>query len=130
METPANKDQNIEQRHEFNGKKGRVLGGAVIIIVGVLLLAYKAGADLPEWLFTWPMIIVAAGIFVGAKHDFRDWGWLFPVGVGVIFLLHESFEGYSWHNLWPIIIIIAGVTMILNAGNRRHRYGCRKHRNW
>jgi hypothetical protein len=130
METPGNKDQNIEQRHEFHGQKGRVLGGAVIIIVGVLLLAYKAGADLPEWLFTWPMIIVAAGIFVGAKHGFRDWGWLFPVGVGIIFLLHESFEGYSWHNLWPIIIIIAGVTMILNAGNRRHRYRCRKDKNW
>jgi hypothetical protein len=128
METTDHKDQNITTDSGFNRKSGRVMGGLVLVIVGGLLAAYKAGADLPYWLFTWPMIIVAAGVFVGAKHGFRDWGWLFPVAIGIIFLLHESFEGYSWRNLWPVIIIVAGLTMILNSGHRRHRgrkgWGC------
>jgi hypothetical protein len=123
METPDNKDQDMTTDTGFDRKPGRIMGGVVLLVVGVLLAAYKAGADLPDWLFTWPMIIVAAGVFVGAKHRFRDWDWLFPVGIGVIFLLHNSFEGYSWHNLWPVIIIVAGLTMILNSGNKRHRRG-------
>lgn len=121
METSDHKDQNVSTQPESKFKSGRVMGGIVVLIVGLVLLAQKAGANMPEWLFTWPMIIVAAGIFVGAKDRFRDWGWLIPVAVGVIFLLHESFDGYSWHNLWPVMIIIAGVTMILNAGRRNRR---------
>jgi hypothetical protein len=121
METTDHKDEPMSTDSGFNRKSGRVMGGLVLVIAGGLLAAYKAGADLPYWLFTWPMIIVAAGIFVGARSGFRDWGWLFPVAIGVIFLLHESFEGYSWHNLWPVIIIVAGVTMILNSGHRKHR---------
>lgn len=121
METPDHKDQNVSTPPEFKFKSGRVMGGVVVLIVGLVLLAQKAGANMPAWLFTWPMIIVAAGVFAGAKDRFRDWGWLIPVAVGVIFLLHESFDGYSWHNLWPVMIIIAGVTMILNAGRRNRR---------
>ena len=129
METPDHKDQNLSADKGFKFKSGRVLGGMVLLTVGVLLLAYKAGADLPDWMFTWPMIVIAAGVFIGAKHGFRDWGWLFPVAAGVIFLLHDSFEGYSWHNLWPIMVIVAGLTMILNSGHKKHgrrggNWGC------
>lgn len=99
---------------------GRVLGGVVIVIIGGLLLARSVGADLPAWLFTWPMIPIFIGLFVGAKHRFRHPGWLIPVAVGAVFLTINMFseEIDSSQFFWPVIIIAVGLVMILKPKGR------------
>lgn len=122
METQDNQSSQNQKQDKFSS--GRVLGGGVLIIVGSLLIAERVGADLPSWLFTWPMIPIAVGFFIGARDSFRDWGWLVPVAVGVIFLLIQNVEGLTFGNLWPVLVIVAGLCMVLNSGRRR-RDRCR-----
>jgi len=84
------------------------------------LLAKKAGADLPPWLFTWQMALITFGVFVGAKHRFRDWGWLVPVAIGSVFLADKFIEDISIEQFfWPIIIIFIGLVMIFKPKRSR-----------
>ena len=55
-------------------KRSRMWGGFFILLVGVLLLAYKMGAPIPGWLFTWPVILMAVGLLVAIKSGFRNPG--------------------------------------------------------
>ncbi|MCD9014982.1 cell wall-active antibiotics response protein [Parachryseolinea silvisoli] len=110
---------------------GRVLGGVVIVIIGGLLLARSVGADLPGWLFTWPMIPIAIGLFIGAKHRFRHPGWLIPIAVGAVFLTINMFseDVDSSQFFWPVIIIAIGLFMIIRP--RRHgRFRGRDRETW
>lgn len=105
--------KSIERRNRKH--VSRVAGGTIIVIAGILLLAKNVGADLPEWLFTWQMLLITLGIFSGVKNNFRDGGWLFMIGVGGIFLAKEFVEGFSAYIAWPVLIIFIGLFMILRS---------------
>ncbi|MCI0750885.1 MAG: DUF5668 domain-containing protein [Flammeovirgaceae bacterium] len=122
MEVQENKSNSPERKRSKS--LNNAMAGTVLIIIGAILFADRAGVEFPDWLFTWPMILVAVGIFIGAKEGFRDWGWLIPITVGVVFLFSYHVEGYSFQQLWPVIIIVVGVTMLLNSG-KKHRRSCR-----
>lgn len=101
---------------------GRILGGIIIVAAGGVLFAHKAGVDFPEWLFTWPMIVITAGIYMGARRSFRDFQWLIPVAIGALFLADRFIEGFSFgHFMWPIIVIAIGLSMMLRP---RHKHDC------
>jgi hypothetical protein len=118
-QTPNTPDQ--AKNDKFSDRK---LAGIFLLGIGGVLLADRVGADLPHWLFTWQMTAIVVGLFIGAKHRFRDWGWLMPVSVGVVFLANEFVEGFSIDQFfWPIIIIAFGLTMILSRRHHRHRCG-------
>jgi predicted membrane protein len=103
-----------------SNQSGRAWGGLIIVAVGAVLLAKKAGADLPHWLFTWQMALITFGVFVGAKHRFRDWGWLVPVAIGSVFLADKFIEDISIEQFfWPIIIIFIGLVMIFKPKRSR-----------
>jgi predicted membrane protein len=103
-----------------SNQSGRAWGGLIIVAVGAVLLAKKAGADLPPWLFTWQMALITFGVFVGAKHRFRDWGWLVPVAIGSVFLADKFIEDISIEQFfWPIIIIFIGLVMIFKPKRSR-----------
>jgi predicted membrane protein len=109
-----------KENRKAEKRKGRVLGGLVVVTVGTVLLAHKAGAELPEWLFTWPMIVVAAGIYQGARHNFSNFRWLIPVAIGLLFLTERFVEGFSIGNfMWPLIIIAIGLSIMLKP-SRKH----------
>ena len=94
-------------------RSGRALGGIIIVVAGLVLLVDKAGADLPNWVTSWPMIPIVAGLFHGARNNFKSWQWLIPVGIGLLFLTGEIIEDYSMDRFfWPIIIITIGLVMI------------------
>jgi predicted membrane protein len=108
-------------------RSGSVLAGLVILGVGtVFLLKEMHIFQFPNWLFTWPMILVAFGVFAGASNSFRDAGWLFISGVGVVFLLRNIWpEVPVWNYTWPVIVIVIGLMMILSP--RRKRSWWQKH---
>ncbi|WP_333819509.1 LiaF transmembrane domain-containing protein [Ohtaekwangia sp.] len=128
--TPANPNQSYNDYH--NNPSGRAWAGLVIVVVGGVLLAKRAGADLPSWLFTWPMIPIVFGIFAGAKHRFRHWGWLIPVAIGFIFLSEQFVDISIAQYFWPLFIIVIGLAMIFRPKrNREHawrRWEERRHR--
>ena len=124
MEAEENTKRNIENNptpHFGHERTGKVLGGAVVVAVGSILLARQAGVEFPEWFFTWQMLVITIGVFVGAKNGFRDWGWLIPVTIGAVFLAGEFVEGFSVRNYWPIIIIVIGFSMIFNSNRTKRK---------
>lgn len=111
-------------------RKGRFFAGFIVILVGIVLLIRQTGfIELPYWLFSWKMLLVVVGIFIGAKSSFHNIGWIFPFGIGIFFLLDDFFPGLSFGTyLWPIIIIGAGILVMFGPGRRSCRGYWNMHR--
>lgn len=92
-----------------------------MLIVGAVLLLKVSGAVLfPGWFFTWPVLLIAIGLFSGIKHRFRRIGWLIPVVIGGVFLLDELSPALTFRPyVWPVLLIGAGLFIIFRPKNRR-----------
>ncbi len=118
-----------KQKQEFEMRKqqsqvsgtdtGRLVAGLVVLTIGIMWLLRKMGFYLPEWLFSWQMILIAVGIFVGSRNRFVPGPWLIPVAIGTIFLIDYWIPDFSLRYYFlPIILITAGVILIFTAGSR------------
>ena len=118
METQDNNNlEPVKSNHPFG--RGRALGGLIIVIVGTILLARQVGVEFPYWFFTWPMLLIAIGVYVGVRHSFRNPGWMIPVAIGTLFLLEDIVPGIGIKQfVWPIIIISIGLFMIFRPRGR------------
>src|SRR5687767_4857233 len=101
-------------------RRGHVWAGLFLLLIGGLLLARQAGMLFPDWLFTWPMILVAVGLFLGIRHGFRNAAWLFPVFIGFMFLVDDIFPGANFRNyIAPMIIIGLGLLFLFRPRSSR-----------
>ena len=115
--------QNRKQRFRKRISKRRenFVGGIILVIIGAILFARQSGVEFPSWLFTWPMILIIVGIFVGIKTSFRDFGWVFLIGGGVFFLL-DRMEAFPMREyLLPIVVVSAGLLVLFGAFFARSR---------
>ncbi|HUP13540.1 MAG TPA: DUF5668 domain-containing protein [Niastella sp.] len=128
MRDKALKEQQRALRGErrkaaFNRRRkrsGSVLAGLLLLCIGTILLLKQFGVPFPEWMFTWPMIVIAFGLLAGAGNSFRDPGWVIITGVGAVFMLGKVWTDIPIHHfIWPVLIIAAGFIFILAP--RRHR---------
>ena len=102
--------RNWERRH----RRGKVLGGMFIVGIGSLFLAREMGMYIPNWIFSWKVLLIAIGLFVGIKHSFRNAGWLVPIFIGTAFLLRDNFPELAIsHYIWPIAIIFFGLMALI-----------------
>jgi len=92
-----------------------IIFGFIILAVGVLLLLRKLGFFFPDWILSWPMILIAVGTFTLIQHEFKR---LFLVVVvlalGVYFLFEREFDfdfGLQRY-IFPIILIALGFYLI------------------
>ena len=93
--------------------KGRTTVGAIILIIGTLLLIDQFNlAFIPDWIFSWPMILIAVGVYSGVKHHFKKPFATIMIILGMAFLFTENFDNAD-RVVWPIAIIAAGTWMIL-----------------
>lgn len=119
----APQPQSPEQpRRDFREPQGRLLGGLVIVIIGGVFLARQMGIGLPYWLFNFEMLIILIGVFIGAKHGFRDARWLIPVAIGSLLLINNHFYDFNIARyFWPLFIIGIGLVMILKSRRGSNR---------
>lgn len=97
-----------------------VATGIFLIGGGLLFLAYKMGAPFPAWVFTWPTALIALGFYLGIKHSFRNFSWIALIGLGSFLLYDQQVPDLRLKNyLWPIFIIILGITFLFRDRNRR-----------
>ncbi len=110
------------QQSEKSQRRGKVIGGILVVIAGSLYLSKELGADIPHWLFTWKTFLIALGIITGVKHNFRNAWWFFLIAIGGIFLLGDFYPQMNIQALlWPILIILVGIIMIFKP-KRKHRF--------
>jgi predicted membrane protein len=118
MET-QNSNKNLEPIKSSGFNRGRALGGLIVVAVGVVLLAKQVGVDFPYWFFSWPMLLITVGLYLGFRHSFRNLGWLFPTAIGAVFLINDIVPEMELKQfLWPIIIICIGLVMIFRPRGR------------
>ena len=118
-------NQNIETR----SRAGKILGGFFIVGVGVVYLLDKMGYMFPAWLFTWPCLLIAIGMFIILRSGFRNVGGVIIMIVGGVFLFqqlnpHTPITPY----LWPAAVIIVGLFMIFTPHHSRWSHS--HHRKW
>jgi predicted membrane protein len=114
-----NDDQNIQHYRKFR-KGSNILPGLFILAIGGLLLMRQMGFFFPYWFFTWPMLLIAIGVFVGLRHGFRGGGWVILILIGGIFLIDNFNPAFNLRQyMWPIILIAIGLVILF----RPKRYG-------
>lgn len=114
---PNAPENRLQPKNDFSKpQSGRALAGLVIVAVGGVLLARQLGVDIPGWIFGWETMLIVLGIYIGARHNFRDAGWVIPVIIGGVFLFDDIY--YDIHltrYMWPVLIIGVGLFMILKS---------------
>jgi predicted membrane protein len=99
----------LKQRND-----GGIIFGFIILAVGVLLLLRKLGFFFPDWILSWPMILIAVGTFTLIKHEFKSFFGVVVLSLGVYFLFEREFDfdfGLQRY-IFPIILIALGFYLI------------------
>jgi hypothetical protein len=118
-----NLKEHIRNRMNRTSNSGRVLAGLIIVLVGSIYLAKQMGVYFPQWFFSWPMILIGFGVFIGAKHSFRTGGWIGLILVGGVFLIDQLDPALAFHQyIWPVVIIAVGVLMILRPRRKKNDF--------
>jgi len=124
-QTTNTEHEDMCTRSEKAHKRGKIVSGILVVIAGSLFLAKELGADIPQWVFTWKMALIALGLIIGAKNNFRQTGWIIFIIIGGAFLLGDINPEISIKPfLWPILIILIGIVMIFKPSRKR------SHRHW
>ncbi|MBS1651568.1 MAG: hypothetical protein JSU07_06110 [Bacteroidetes bacterium] len=116
------------KNHEESHRRGKIFGGILVVVIGLVYLAKESGLNIPEWLFNWKTLLIAIGIVIAIKHKFRKLSWLIIVSIGTIYLIKDYYpECKLAPFIWPIIIILFGLKMIFKPRNKfwcrgSHRY--------
>src|SRR6185437_4454714 len=122
-------EQNNFERRQIN-RGSRVWSGLFLLAAGFLLLAYKMGAPIPGWIFTWPVLLMVIGLFVGMKSRFHNPGAFIMILVGAVFFADQSIPGVDFHNyIVPVILIGIGFMFLFRprgSSFTRHQHWDRR----
>lgn len=109
------------QRAATHSSTSRTAVGAVVVLIGLILLLRALGVYFPAWILSWQMLLIAIGVIAGWRGRFAPGGWMIPILVGVIFLMDRWIPGVNLRPyFWPVVIIAFGIVLLTIKGNR-HR---------
>jgi predicted membrane protein len=115
-------DRNIDidnDRRPHRGP-GRIWAGLFLLGIGGMLLLDQMGFPFPDWLFTWPVLLIVIGLFVGLKHNFRRGSWFVLILVGSFFLVQDYYPQWPIHRyFWPALLIFIGLFVIFSPRHSR-----------
>lgn len=107
--------------------KGSMWTGVFLLLIGVAALIRVSVKDIPSWVFSWPTFLIALGIFIGLRHNFRGIAWFVLLLVGGAFLYDRLNPDISMKQyIWPMILIIVGVFFIFRPKRRNWPQGSGK----
>ncbi|MBO9564314.1 MAG: hypothetical protein J7621_16135 [Niastella sp.] len=121
--------QNQELQEQQTGKKFRrrkknnVIAGLFLLLAATVIMIRQVEPRLvPGWLFSWPMILIIVGFFVGILTRFRDFAWLILMGIGAFFLADRAFTDFdAGRFIIPVAIAGVGLILIFASGKKKHR---------
>jgi len=82
---------------------------------------------LPQWMWSWQVLLIAMGLFIGIRHNFRSPAWFILMVIGGVFLIKSDefaryFPGINLNNIWPIALIVLGLFFILRPHRHRRQW--------
>ncbi|MGV3505195.1 MAG: LiaF transmembrane domain-containing protein [Adhaeribacter sp.] len=103
-----------------NSHGGKIFAGLILLAIGLMMLLRNAGLHFPFWFIKWEMIVIAIGLFMGIRSNFRHPAWFILLTVGGLNLIGDYKEDFHvGAYLWPMLLIEFGLWMIF--GRHRHR---------
>ena len=120
---------NLNEQHNDEGFKkwqrkqrnGRIVFGLMVITAGIVYMLYQMDYKMPQWLFTWPIIIVGISILAAVKHGLNDWRWIVFLLIGTLFLCGYIYPDSSiLQYKIPIILFLVGAMLIFKPRNHKH----------
>ncbi len=116
---------------KYNKYKGNTpaFAGLILLIVGAVWLLGAVGIVLPKIIFHPGIILIAIGLYFGAKVKYKEsFGWVIPTFIGGALILKDAFDINIWKLGAPVALIAIGGYIIYNA-NRNKYIGTSKNNN-
>lgn len=104
---------------------GRIWLGIILVALGGLFLLdnfgfpWFYGFDISHIIFSWHTIFLIIGIVLIVNHKDNFLGYIFA-GIGAFGMLRHLpfFSEYDFGDLWPIILLFAGLWLILRRNGK------------
>ena len=125
MSEQINKEiESYAERNRHRFRNNNIWTGLFILGVGAVLLMRQSGVEFPYWFFTWPVLLIAIGVFGAIKNNFHPGGWMALLAVGGIFLADQLIPGRSiQHYAWPILLMAVGFWIIVKPKTHHKHFG-------
>ena len=105
-----------EDRVERRQGSGHVWTGVLLLLIGSVALLRSYVPDFPRWMFSWQMLLIVLGLFIGFRHRFHGAAWFVLLLVGGTFLVNDYFiHGDIRRHIWPIVLIVIGAFFIFRS---------------
>jgi len=101
---------------------GHIWTGILLLLIGCVALLRAASFPMPGWMFTWQILLIAIGFFVGLRSGFRGAAWFILMVIGGVFLIRDYFPEVALRQyLLPFGLILVGLFFIVRP-HRHHRW--------
>jgi len=120
------KDERLGERQDdprhirrLSSGPGRLWAGLFLLLIGGVLLLDQMGFPLPDWLFSWHVLLIAVGLFIGLRHNFRGGAWLILILVGSALVIQDFYPKTELRRfIAPCILIFIGILIMFRPRNR------------
>ncbi|WEK20758.1 MAG: DUF5668 domain-containing protein [Candidatus Pedobacter colombiensis] len=104
-----------------SSSSSRICSGLIILVIGLVFLLRNFGLYIPDWIFTWPMLLIVIGLLIGFKRNFNGIGWLIMVLVGGSFIAGDIWGHEVSKYYFAGALIIAGLYLIFKPKSTYYR---------
>lgn len=108
-----------------NNNSSRICGGLIIIGVGLVFLLRNFGYYIPEWIFSWHILLVIIGLLIGYKRNFNGPGWIIMILVGLFFTARAIVDFDISKYYFPLLFVVIGLVLLFKPKrsdmDRSHR---------
>ena len=109
----------------YQSRNGGVWMGIFLLLIGTDYFLVENNV-FPQWMWGWGIFLIGLGLFIGARHNFRNPTWFILTVIGGVVLIKsndfiKNFPGINVNHIWPVALIILGLFFIFRP-NRRSRY--------
>jgi predicted membrane protein len=119
-------ESGIENRWAYHHRRrtpGRIGAGLFLLFIGALLLLDRSGSVIfPNWVFDWPGILLAIGLFTGIRHGFRGGFWLILLFIGGLGIVSKTTDWNLENYIFPIILIAIGLGFLFRPRHSHWRH--------
>jgi uncharacterized membrane protein len=119
-------DREAHRAWRRSGYGGPAVGGVILIVIALVLLAQNLGFHLPDNWWAAFLLIPAGGSLVAAVRAYREDGSFSRRAsggliAGLIFLglAIALYLGVNWGLLWPVILLVIGIALVARGYVRR-----------
>ena len=103
-----------------NKTKSYFILGIALLSIGLLSLVNNLGLLMPFWVFNWSTILLAIGILLGYRKDFKAGGWMILVFIGGLNFLQNILAVSLTPYMLALFCIGLGIYLLIKPGKNHH----------